>query len=1007
MSIDLYFNKSICEGIIMQLEILGANLVVVIIPVIIAIIAVLLWRDKRIIKMALRNLGRRKTRNFLTIVGVMASVSLYVAFNIASDNTYQVFYNVVELLGGKVDFEISRVDGEPFDEDILEDILQVEGVKAAAPRIQRYSVIYVKADGNSTAAVIVGIDPQYDNEFGELFDYNTSEPINTNEVLSGKVAIVSESLMDGITWQEEIDDEGDEEFEIVNATVGDSMMIKYRGGNTIKKERWKIASFAEATGKVRQIGFGSCVFITLDSAQKFFPKCKGKVDTIVVEMDPAYANEWQDVQQRIQDMIEDDKLTVFAPKQSILEQNEASLEGMNTGFFFAGATTLLAMIFLIFNAINMTISERRYEIGVLRSIGFKRRHIFRLFLYEVLILGITGSAIGVFLGIWISQGLLWYFQQLINVPIEIAAEEVTTLPVDLGDLRDGFFVGVIFTFLGGLYPLLSVSALPIIGALRSEARTVDKPTLKHRLQWLTGGCILLVVGVSLIFALPFFLGLENSVLTGLFLLMTAFGLVFIMGGLKRKYLTISAGIIFLGVGLIDVLVVDSFFSSYILMVGSIILTAGVLRGIGGFFYFLTKRIPGLKYVGSLASKNIARKPTRSTLTFGIFTICLALVISISSVMIAIETGILQWVDQNLEEDMWISTSVGAPPTLSGNITRNIEGIHWANISDEGMRPACTIQKFEGAQFDLWDEDYDSLLIGINSTEYYIVNENILQHKILEPNNTDIYKLFKQLKNPNGNYCILSDRLAEELNVKVGQKTPIEIEAHFNSTEFKVIGIIHDDFIGYPQPGYFCLIDIDKLYDFGFEDTAYFFSLKLDRYYPNGTEVDPQVLADQIDERWGDEYKLNFSFKEDVKEDVKEQVRQIGTFFNIITYSSIIVGLLVLVTTMIKIVSERRREIGLLRTIGIKKAKVMQLILFESLFLALIGLILGILDGYILGYSFVQSMGSVGFGTMEFVMPWNAIAQTIVVALVIAVIGAILPAWQAGRIPPAESLRYTG
>jgi len=986
-----------------QLETLGANLTVLIIPVIIAIIAVLLWRDKRLVKMAIRNLRRRKTRNFLTVVGVMASVSLYVAFNIASENTNQIFYNVVELLGGNVDFEVSRVDGEPFNEDILEDILNVEGVKTAAPRIQRYCIIYVNADGNSTTATVVGIDPKYDNEFGDLFNAeNESEVIN--DLVVGKNAIVSEQLMEGITWAEGEEDDA----EIVNATVGTTLKLKYRSsGGNVRTRIFDLAAFAEVTGKIRQVGFGSSVFITLDSAQKFFPKCNGKVDQIVVEMDEEYSDQWQDVQQRIEEVVEEDNLTVFAPKQSILEQNEASMGGMSAGLLFAGATTLLAMIFLIFNAINMTISERRYEIGVLRSIGFKKRHVFRLFLYEVLIIGVTGSVIGVFLGIWISQGLLWYFKQLINVPIEIAAAEVATLPVDPTDLRDGFLIGVLFSFIGGLYPLISVSALPIIGALRPEARTVEKPTLKHRLRWLTGGSILLVVGVSLIFALPLVLGFENSFLTGIFLIMTAFGIILIVGGLKRKYLTVAAGVSLLAVGLVDLLFIESFFSSYILMVGSIILTAGILRGIGGFFYFITKRIPGLKYVGSLASKNIARKPTRSTLTFGIFTICLALVISTASIMIAIETGILQWVDDNLEEDMWISTSVGAPSTLSGNITRNIEGIHWANISDEGMRPALTIQNFQGARFELWDEDFDSLLIGINSTEYYIVNENTMQHKIIEPNITDTYKLFKQLKNPHENSCIISDRLAEELHVKVGQKTPVGIWAHGNYTEFKVIGIMHNDIIGYPRAGYFAIIDIDKLFDFGFEDTAYFFSMKLDTRYPNGTEVDPQVVADQIDERWGDEYKLSFSFKEGVKDDIREQVQQIGNFFNIITYSSIIVGLLVLVTTMIKIVSERRREIGLLRTIGIKRTKVMQLILFESVFLALIGLFLGILDGYILGYTFVQAMGSVGFGTMEFVMPWDAIGQTVVVALVIAVIGAIIPAWQAGRIPPAESLRYTG
>ncbi len=979
----------------MQLETLGANLIVLIIPLIIGIIAVLLWKDKRLVKMAFRNLRRRKVRNFLTVVGVMASVSLYVAFNIASDNTYQIVYNLVELLGGNVDFEISRVDGEPFDEDILEDILQIEGVKTASPRIQRYCVIWVFADGNSTAATVVGIDPKYDNEFGDLFDYNTSEPIN--DLVVGKDAIVSELLMEGIT-------RATEDGELVNATVGDNLKLKYRAsGGDVKTKHWNLAAFAEVTGKVRQVGWGSCVFITLDSAQQFFPKCKGKVDTIVVEMDPAYENKWQEVQQRIKEVVGED-LEVFAPKQTNLEANQAVISFIQLGIFFAGAATLLAMVFLIFNTANMTIAERKYEIGVLRSTGFKKRHVFKIFLYEILAFGIAGSAIGVFAGIWLSNGLSWYFKTLIQLPIDVPFEEMKGVSINSAYLMEGFFYGVIFTLLGGLYPLLSITNLNIINALRPEARTSEKLTLKYRLQWITGGSILLGVGMSLIFALPFVLGLEISFLSSVFLLMIATGIILIVGGLKRRYLTIAAGVVLLAVGLFDVFFGGSIISIFVLMIGSIVFTAGILRGVGGAFDFIIGRIPGLKYVSNLASKNIARKRTRSTLTFGIFTICLALVIAIASIMTALEVGILDFVDQNLEGDLIVSTNIGAPPNLSGNITRNIEGIHWANTS-EGMVPACTILEGAGARFELWDEDYDSLLMGINSTNYAVVNEKTLQPKIIEPNDTDTFKLFKRLKNPHENACIISDRLAYELNVKVGQKTPIKITTHGNITEFKVIGIMHEDLFGYPQPGYFCLIDIDRFYDFGFDKTAHTFFIKLDQHYMNGTAVDPQVVADHINERWGDEYKLDFVMKEDIKQDIHEQVQQIGAFFNIITYSSIIVGLLVLATTMIKIVSERRREIGLLRTIGIKKQGVIMLILSESIFLDLIGLLLGIIDGYILGYTFVQALGDVG--PMQFIMPWDAIGQTTVVALAIAVIGALFPAWKASRIPPAESLRYTG
>jgi ABC-type lipoprotein release transport system permease subunit len=394
-------------------------------------------------------------------------------------------------------------------------------------------------------------------------------------------------------------------------------------------------------------------------------------------------------------------------------------------------------------------------------------------------------------------------------------------------------------------------------------------------------------------------------------------------------------------------------------------------------------------VSNLATKNIARKPTRSTLTFGIFTIALAMVIIMAAITNSIGAGIINWVDSNIEADMFVVSNTGAPPNLSSNITRNIEGIHWENTSD-GVIPGCTIQEFAGAEFELWSEDFNSLLVGVNSSNYAVVNENT---QIISPNDTDVYTLFKQLKNPNGNYCILSDKLANELKVKVGQKTPITINAHFNSTEFKVIGIMHNDIFGYPQAGFFGMIDIDKFYDFGFEETAHMFTIRLDNYYLNGTEVDAQVVADQIDAIWGDEYKLDFTIKEDIKEEIDEQIQEIGTFFSIISYASIIVGLLALVTTMIKIVSERRREIGLLRTIGIKRKKVMQIILSESIFLGIIGLLLGIIDGYLLGLSIVGFIGQAGGipFTVEFVMPWEV----------------IFPAWQAGRIAPAESLRYTG
>ncbi|MHA2062289.1 MAG: ABC transporter permease, partial [Candidatus Sifarchaeia archaeon] len=323
----------------MQLEVLIANFFVIIPVLVAAVVVFLIWKEKRLIKLAIRNLGRRKTRTILTILGVTLSISLYVAFNISADNALQSFFNVIEISGGKVDFEISRIDGEAFDKDILEDVLQVEGVNSAAPRMQRYCIISLKPDGNSTAVQVVGIDPEYDNAFGDLFDYQTNEPIN--ELLEKNTVIVSELVMEGITYEEEIDDD---ETRLVNATVGDRLKIFYRtSGNNLRRKVFDIAAFGEATGKIREVGFGASVFVTLRDAQSLFKTGLDKVDKIVVEMDKAYADVWEDVQKRLEDVVKDEDLTVFAPKQNQLEQARGGVEGMRSGLFFAAMTSLLAM----------------------------------------------------------------------------------------------------------------------------------------------------------------------------------------------------------------------------------------------------------------------------------------------------------------------------------------------------------------------------------------------------------------------------------------------------------------------------------------------------------------------------------------------------------------------------------------------------------------------------------------------------------------------------------------
>jgi putative ABC transport system permease protein len=102
-------------------------------------------------------------------------------------------------------------------------------------------------------------------------------------------------------------------------------------------------------------------------------------------------------------------------------------------------------------------------------------------------------------------------------------------------------------------------------------------------------------------------------------------------------------------------------------------------------------------------------------------------------------------------------------------------------------------------------------------------------------------------------------------------------------------------------------------------------------------------------------------------------------------------------------SERRYDLAVMRTLGASPAKLMSLMLFEGLLLALIGAVLGIALGHLLtgllGLALTQAKQVSVTG-----MAWvNAELWLLVLALAVGVIAALLPAWRAYRTDVAATL----
>ena len=122
--------------------------------------------------------------------------------------------------------------------------------------------------------------------------------------------------------------------------------------------------------------------------------------------------------------------------------------------------------------------------------------------------------------------------------------------------------------------------------------------------------------------------------------------------------------------------------------------------------------------------------------------------------------------------------------------------------------------------------------------------------------------------------------------------------------------------------------------------------------------------------------------------------------------TLLVGMAALAVTGSRAVVERRQQIGMLRALGFHRAHVQLIFLIESLLVGAVGVGFGLALGLIL----CRNIFAVDFfeqyqSGLTLVVPWRDLAIISGAALVASLCAAALPAWQAGRIAPADALRY--
>jgi putative ABC transport system permease protein len=231
-------------------------------------------------------------------------------------------------------------------------------------------------------------------------------------------------------------------------------------------------------------------------------------------------------------------------------------------------------------------------------------------------------------------------------------------------------------------------------------------------------------------------------------------------------------------------------------------------------------------------------------------------------------------------------------------------------------------------------------------------------------------------------CLVDDLFARAKHVKVNDK--IEILNH----TFRVAGIVE------PGKGARKFLQIDVMQDLiGAQGKASIFYLKLD----NPANAD--AVVNEVKQVPGMERYVATSMAYYLSMMTTSNYPGVSKFIDFVITISVIIGFLVIFQSMYTAVMERTREIGILKSIGASKFYIVNVILRETLLLALAGIAVGVI------FSLAARAGIDHRSTLRVVVTGGWILRATVIAIAGSIIGALYPAIKAAQKDPIDALAY--
>jgi putative ABC transport system permease protein len=362
-------------------------------------------------------------------------------------------------------------------------------------------------------------------------------------------------------------------------------------------------------------------------------------------------------------------------------------------------------------------------------------------------------------------------------------------------------------------------------------------------------------------------------------------------------------------------------------------------------------------VGRLARDNSVRNPRRTATTAISLMIGLALVSAFSVLATSTKSSVDALVDDQVTADFVLSGGSSPFPVTIAEQAARLPGV--TAVVDSGIVP---------------------VRIGGSTTSAAAVTGRGIQQVV------DLTVLDGDLSSLDDGRLAVSRSYAEKHGVKVGDTITATVGV-LPGTRL-VVGAEYEDSqaIGTQLlvPRRLYTAAVPKAYQ-----TAYA------AYVKTAPGADAEQVRAELTQLVKPQLVISVQDREQFKDAQGGQIDQLLAIIYVLLGLSVVIAALGIVNTLALSVFERTREIGLLRAVGMTRGQLRRTIVSESVLTALFGAVLGTALGLTLGVLLQRVLEEQGLQSLS--VPWGQVALTFVLAGVVGVVAALMPAWRATRL----------